>query len=95
MGALKFTIIVESDYPPQIFLGADIGGAIITEIRQEKVELASAAQLAKVYNLSVNTIRSKLVAINQGTEGKCLYNPEKAHQLLSMKETKRGRKRVN
>lgn len=95
MGVLKFTITVESDRPPQVFLGSDIGGAVITEIRQEKVELVTAAHLAKSYNLSVDTIRRRLVAINQGTEGKALYDPTLASSILRGTTSKRGRKRAN
>ena len=69
MGAFKYTITVESDTPPQILLGQNLGGAIVTKLEQEKQELISAAELAKLYNLSVSNIREKLIAINQGTSG--------------------------
>ena len=36
MGLSKYTITVESDAPPQLFLGAIIGGATVVEMRQEK-----------------------------------------------------------
>ena len=35
MGALKYTITVESDAPPQLFLGAIIGGATVVGMQQE------------------------------------------------------------
>ena len=96
MGAFKYTITVESDIPPQILLGQNLGGAIVTKLEQEKQELVSAAELAKLYNLSVSNIREKLIAINQGTSGKHMYNPELARQILTRNETnKRGRKRAN
>ncbi|MQZ31085.1 DNA-binding protein [Acinetobacter haemolyticus] len=96
MGAFKYTITVESDAPPQILLGQNLGGAIVTKLEQEKQELVSAAELAKTYNLSVSTIREKLISINQGTGGKHMYNPELAHQILTKNESnKRGRKRAN
>lgn len=96
MGALKYTITVESDTPPQILLGQNLGGAIVTKLEQEKQELVSAAELAKLYNLSISTVRAKLIAINQGTSGKHMYNPELARQILTRNETnKRGRKRAN
>ncbi|MEN8313152.1 DNA-binding protein [Acinetobacter baumannii] len=96
MGAHKYIITVESDIPPQILLGQNLGGAIVTKLEQEKLELVSAAELAKVYNLSVTTIREKLVSINQGTEGKHMYDPERARQILTKKDAnKRGRKRAN
>lgn len=95
MTAFQYIITVESDTPPQILLGQNLYGAVVTKLEKAKQELVTAAQLAKTYNLSVNTIRSRLASINQGSKGKCLYSPEKAHQLLTMKEVKRGRKRVN
>ena len=96
MGAFKYPITVESDTPPQILLGQNLGGAIVTKLEQEKQELVSAAELAKLYNLSVTTIREKLISINQGTGGKHMYNPELARQILTRNESnKRGRKRAN
>lgn len=97
MSALqKYTIVVESTQPPNILLGQNIGGAVVTELKQEKIELVSAAYLAARYSISVDTVRRKLTSINQGTEGKSLYNPVLADDLLkSGASNKRGRKRVN
>ena len=95
MGALKYTITVESDAPPQIFLGTVIGGATVTEMKQEKLELVSAAEIAKSHNLSVDTVRRRLALINQGTGGKFLYDPIKASQMLKDTKHKPGRKRAN
>ena len=94
MGAFKYTITIESDAPPQVMLGQNIGGGIVKELKEVEVQLVTAAHLAKIYNLSVNTIRDKLISINQGTEGKSLYNPKLAHTLLTQKARK-GRPRVN
>lgn len=94
MGLLKYTITVESDAPPRVMLGQDIGGGIVKELKEIEVELVSASQLAEKYSLSVSTIRVKLVSINQGTGGKSLYNPRLAHTLLTQKN-KRGRPRAN
>lgn len=92
----KYTIIVESANPPQILLGQTIGGAVVTELKQQKQELVSAAYLAGLYSISVDTVRRKLESINQGTQGKCLYNPVLADTLLKQGNTNsRGRKRVN
>lgn len=95
MGAHKYIITVESDIPPQIQLGQNLGGAIVTKLEQEKQDLVSAADLAKRYSLSVPTIRARLASINQGTEGKSLYDPQKAHSILTQKEKKIGRPRAN
>jgi prolipoprotein diacylglyceryltransferase len=45
--------------------------------------------------ISTATVRRKLAAINQGSEGKFLYDPVAALQLLKDSKTKRGRKRAN
>ncbi|WP_180122861.1 HTH domain-containing protein [Acinetobacter sp. YH12086] len=95
MGALKYTITVESNAPPQLYLGAIIGGATVVEMRQEKIELISAAEIAQRHGISAATVRRKLAAINQGTEGKFLYDPTAASQMLKDSNTKRGRKRAN
>lgn len=85
MGIMQFSITLEGDTPPQILLGQNLGGAIVTKLEQVKQELVSAAELAKVYNLSVTTIREKLISINQGTGGKHMYDPERARQILTKK----------
>lgn len=94
MGVFKYAVILESDTPPSIMLGQNIGGGIVKELKEVAQELVTASQLAALYNLSVDTIRNKLVSINQGTVGKGLYNPRLAHDLLTQK-SKRGRPRAN
>lgn len=89
-----YLIKVEADNPPQIMLGQNIGGGIVKELKEVEVELVSASRLAQKYNLSVTTIREKLAPINQGTQGKALYDPRLAHDLLTTKN-KRGRPRAN
>lgn len=89
-----YLIKVEADNPPQIMLGQNIGGGIVKELKEVEVELVSASHLAQKYNLSVTTIREKLAPINQGTQGKALYDPRLAHNLLTTKN-KRGRPRAN
>ena len=89
-----YLIKVEADNPPQIMLGQNIGGGIVKELKEVEVDLVSATHLAQKYNLSTTTIRERLVSINQGTQGKALYNPRLAHSLLTSKN-KRGRPRAN
>lgn len=89
-----YLIKVEADTPLQIVLGQNIGGGIVKELKEVEVELVSATHLAQKYNLSTTTIRDRLVSINQGTQGKALYNPRLAHDLLTAKH-KRGRPRAN
>ena len=94
VGAFKYAVILESDTPPNLMLGQIIGGAVVKEMKTMDVELVSASQLAEKYNMSVPAIRQKLASINQGTVGKCLYNPYLAHELLTAK-AKKGRPRAN
>lgn len=94
MGAFKYTITIEADAPPQVMLGQNIGGGIVKELREVEVDLVSASHLAQKYNLPTTTIRERLVSINQGTQGKALYNPKLAHSILTQKN-KRGRPRAN
>ncbi|MDR8424282.1 DNA-binding protein, partial [Acinetobacter baumannii] len=49
MGIMQFSITLEGDTPPQILLGQNLGGAIVTKLEQVKQELVSAAELAKLY----------------------------------------------
>ncbi|QGA11017.1 DNA-binding protein [Acinetobacter wanghuae] len=95
MGAFRYTITVESDKPPQVMLGQEIcGGAVVKELKEVDVQLVTAAHLAQKYNLSVPTIREKLISINQGSQGKGLYNPRLAHEILTTK-IRKGRPRAN
>ncbi|PIE82098.1 MAG: DNA-binding protein [Cardiobacteriales bacterium] len=90
----KYTIIVESDSPPTVLLGQKIiNGCTVVAIKQEDNKLVSAATLAKRYNLSAATVRNRCALINRGTTGKHLYDADEAHQLLTSKQNRRGRKR--
>ena len=92
----EYIVILESDSPPKILLGQNIFGAVVTELKQKKQELVSAAYLANLYSISTDTVRRKLEGINQGSEGKFLYNPALAATLLKEGDkNKRGRKRAN
>ena len=58
-------------------------------------KLVSASELAEKYNISARTVNRRLAEINQGTDGKGLYDPELAHQLLTAGDNRVGRKRKN
>lgn len=94
MGAFRYAVLLESDTPPQIMLGQNICGGIVKELKEVDVGLVGATHLARIYNLSVTSVREKLISINQGSEGKCLYNPKLAHTMLTTK-VKKGRPRAN
>ncbi len=96
-GALKYTITVESDTPPQVMLGQSIFGGKVTGLEMENTpSLVSVAWLAERYGFSKPTIIKKLEGHNMGTDGKHLYNPKVASVVLSQpQKNKRGPKRVN
>ncbi len=91
MGVQKYTVTLEADTPSQIFLGQIISGGVVKELKEVEMKLVSASQLAEIYNISTTTIRERLVSINQGTQGKALYNPNLAHGLLTTKNKSRPR----
>lgn len=79
----------------QLFLGADVGGAKVVEIKDVSPKLVGSTELAEQYNIDAKTVRNKLASINRGY-GKCLYDPAEAHLILSQKEKRgAGRKRAN
>ena len=59
-------------------------------------KLVSASELAQQYGISVDVVRDRCVEINKGTRGKCLYDPEQANLILTVRPVvKRGRNRKN
>lgn len=88
----KYTITLESDTPPQILLGERIAGGVVVELKKEST-LATTKELARHYNVSEKTVRNKLADINQGTEGKALYDRRRAEEIMRTVH-KRGRKRL-
>ena len=97
MGALKYTITLESDTPPQLMLGQSVFGGKVTALEMEKIPtLVSVTWLVEKYGLTKTTIIKKLEGYNQGTDGKHLYDSKTAMVILSQpQKNKRGAKRVN
>lgn len=97
MGIQTYLVILEADTPPQIMLGQNICGGIVKELKEAQNELLSAAQIAERYNLSVQTVRRKLLDFNQGTQGKFLYSAKIANEILNPKSKPRtgGARRKN
>ena len=58
-------------------------------------KLVSVAELVAKYGLSDETIRTKLISINQGSNGKHMYDPDAADALLKNSKVRRGPKRKN
>ena len=58
-------------------------------------ELVSVAELVAKYGYSDETIRTKCAAINQGSNGKFMYDPDAADAILKNTKVRRGPKRKN
>ena len=87
MGIFQITVQGEA---PQLFVGSEVGGAKIVSIKDVS------PKLAQYYGISPDAVRDRCAAINKGTRGKCLYDPEQAHAILTAKPiARRGRPRNN
>lgn len=90
-----FQITVQGE-APQLFVGSEVGGAKIVSIKDVSPKLVSSTELAQYYGISPDAVRDRCAAINKGTRGKCLYDPEQAHAILTAKPiARRGRPRNN
>ncbi|WP_180066689.1 MULTISPECIES: hypothetical protein [unclassified Acinetobacter] len=79
----KFVVVLESDYPPQLYLGEKIGGATIIEMKQEDIKnRVTTAWLSERFNLSRKTIIEKVGMFNKGDENKHLYDPKEVLPIL-------------
>ena len=91
----EFVVTIDADSAPQIVLGQKLFGGTVTALKLEKRKLVSVAELVSKYGFSDETIRNKLAVINQGTNGKHMYDPEAADALLKKQPRRRGPKRIN
>ncbi|MEF9958055.1 MAG: DNA-binding protein [Acinetobacter sp.] len=91
----KYIVTIEADSAPQLVLGQAIFGGIITALTFEKKKLVTVTELVSKYSLSNETIRTKCASINQGSNGKHLYDPDAADAILKNNRIRRGPKRIN
>ncbi|EOR08245.1 hypothetical protein [Acinetobacter tandoii] len=91
----EFVVTIDADSAPQIVLGQKLFGGTVTALKLEKRKLVSVAELVAKYGFSDETIRTKLAAINQGSNGKHMYDPDAADELLRKQQRRRGPKRIN
>lgn len=93
---MKYNLSLESDNPPEIFVGQNLAGGKVVKIEAEEKKTVSASELACIYNYSAETIRKKLAGLNIGSAGKFQYPTREAHAILSgIRAHKTGRKRKN
>lgn len=91
----EFIVTIEADSAPQLVLGQSILGGIVTALKLEKKKLVPVSYLVDKYSLSDETIRTKCISINKGTNGKHLYDPDEADAILKNSKRRRGPKRIN
>ena len=91
----EFIVTIEAESAPQIVIGQRIFGGMVTALKLEKRKLVSVSELVAKYGLSDETIRTKCISINQGSNGKHLYDPDAADAILKNSKVRRGPKRKN
>lgn len=91
----EFIVTIEADSAPQIVLGQTLLGGTVTALKLEKRKLVSVAELVAKYGYSDETIRTRCISINQGSNGKHMYDPDAADTLLRNPKFRRGPKRKN
>ena len=92
MGTYQITVQGEA---PQVFVGSELAGAKVVEIKDVSPAFVSPQELALKYGISEDTVRAKLAAINKGVGRKCKYVPKEADLILGHKANRPGRKRAN
>lgn len=88
-------ITLETDKAPEILLGQQLLGGKVTALQLAKKKLVSVSELMEKYRLSRPTIIEKLSQINQGTNGKMMFDPDQADALLKKVKNGAGRGRKN
>ncbi|OTG92731.1 DNA-binding protein [Acinetobacter sp. ANC 4654] len=91
----EFIVTIEADSAPQIVLGQILLGGTVTALKLEKRKLVSVSELVAKYGYSDETIRTKCISINQGSNGKHMYDPDAADALLKNPKFRRGARRKN
>ena len=89
----EFIVTIESDFAPQIVLGQILLGGTVTALKLENPKLVSVAELVAKCGLSEEAIRSKCISLNQGSNGKHMYDPDAADALLKNSKFRRGARR--
>lgn len=95
----KYIIVVENEFPPRLYLGDEIAGRKIFELKSEELpRRVDAAWLLKRYSLSRKSLIEHLRVFNKGNEDKHLYDPNEVIPILDnlhLLNVKRGARRKN
>lgn len=100
MGTFKYIITVESEKPPEVYLGAIIGGAKVVSLQAEELpKTVGTAWLLERYEISKTRMINILRPFNKGGDSKHIYDPTEVMPILEdLKATtanRRGAKRKN
>ncbi|MEB4800669.1 hypothetical protein [Acinetobacter soli] len=95
----KYIITLEGNAPPELYLGEEIAGCKIIELRSEELpRRVDAVWLLERYSLSRKSLIDHLRIFNKGHEGKHLYDPNEVIPILDnlhLLNVKRGVRRKN
>ncbi len=96
----KFTMVVESDLPPQIYLNDIIPnvGKVVELKAEELPKRVSAAWLEERYPFSRKLIIEKLRPFNKGSDTKHSYDPKEVVPIMddmNLEKAKRQSRRRN
>ena len=94
----KYTIVVESESPPKLYLGDEIAGCKIIELKSEELpRRVDASWLLERYPLSRKSLIDQLRIFNKGNDGKHLYDPNDVIPILDnlhlLKERRTSRRK--
>ena len=94
----KYIIVVESESPPKLYLGDEIAGCKIIELKSEELpRRVDASWLLERYPLSRKSLIDQLRIFNKGNDGKHLYDPNDVIPILDnlhlLKERRTSRRK--
>ncbi|WP_343682815.1 hypothetical protein [Acinetobacter baylyi] len=94
----KYIITLEGSAPPELFLGEEIAGCKIIELKSEELpRRVDASWLLERYPLSRKSLIDQLRIFNKGNDGKHLYDPNEVIPILDnlhfLKERRNSRRK--
>lgn len=90
----KYTIVVESNTPPQVYLDSTIPNVgKVVEIKSEQLpNRVDAAWLEQRFSLSRKALIQKLRPYNRGSDTKHLYDPKEVIPILENPDVLKARR---
>ncbi|MCU4639388.1 hypothetical protein [Acinetobacter courvalinii] len=79
----KYIVVLEGEIPPKLYLGEEIAGCKIIELKSEDLpRRVDVAWLLERYPLSRKSLIDHLRIFNKGNDGKHLYDPNEVLPIL-------------